>query len=537
MDHKGILTRRAEARVGSVLRGKWTLDRLLGVGGMASVYAGTHRNGKRGAVKMLHLELSNDADARKRFLREGYVANQVNHPSAVSVLDDDVSDDGSVFLVMELLEGATAEAKAESHPGKRIDPSEVVRVADQVLEVLIAAHDKGIVHRDLKPENIFLTSDGRVKILDFGIARLRDLSGMNNATRTGTTLGTPAFMPPEQALGNMDQIDARTDIWAVGALMFTLLTGREVHEADTVNKLLLAAMTKQAQPIRAVMPSLSPDLAGLIDQALRFEQKERFQDARSMQQALRSLTAPWLLPTAEGPANAESRPMSAESARASHVPANVGRASVPQLGATPALLRASFRDGEAAQRASQVPAVARPGLLSPPPPEVVASSVRMTASPVSRDSSAPRSASRAASLVLVGGAVVASLGALVAIALVVSGGGKEEERSPVAAQTTSAEPSEAAPARASAASPGDTATPAPAVGAASPGDTATPAPAAAGAAAGSAETPPPAGAAPTTAAGAWRPPATASAVPSPDRLRQRRGPGTTTQRRDPLNQW
>src|SRR6185503_20213312 len=100
-----IPTQRARGRIGRVLRDKWRIDALLGIGGMAAVYAGTHRNGKRGAIKLLHLELSLDAEARSRFLHEGYVANRVDHPGAVSVLDDDVDEDGAVFLVMELLEG------------------------------------------------------------------------------------------------------------------------------------------------------------------------------------------------------------------------------------------------------------------------------------------------------------------------------------------------------------------------------------------------------------------------------------------------
>ncbi len=120
-DQADPTTQRALARVGIVLREKWRLDSLLGVGGMAAVYAATHRNGKRGAVKMLHLELSGDADARKRFLREGYAANAVDHPGAVSVLDDDVAEDGSVFLVMELLEGSSVDARAASRPGRKLD--------------------------------------------------------------------------------------------------------------------------------------------------------------------------------------------------------------------------------------------------------------------------------------------------------------------------------------------------------------------------------------------------------------------------------
>jgi serine/threonine-protein kinase len=288
-DREASLIRRAEERVGTVLRDKWTLERLLGVGGMASVYAARHRNGKLGAVKLLHLELSLHQDWRERFLREGYVANHVGHPGVVSVLDDDVLEDGSVFLVMELLEGEPADLRAERQPWERLDPRQVVWIADRVLDVLDAAHAKGIVHRDIKPENIFLTHSGQVKVLDFGIARLRERPAGTTATRTGATMGTPAYMPPEQALGNNHQIDGRTDIWALGATMFSLLTGRYVHQADTANKLLLAAMTKPAPPIRSILPELSPALAWIVDRALAFEQHDRFQTAGEMQQALRAL--------------------------------------------------------------------------------------------------------------------------------------------------------------------------------------------------------------------------------------------------------
>jgi serine/threonine-protein kinase len=296
-DREASLIRRAEERVGTVLRDKWTLERLLGVGGMASVYAARHRNGKLGAVKLLHLELSLHQDWRERFLREGYVANHVGHPGVVSVLDDDVLEDGSVFLVMELLEGEPADLRAERQPWERLDPRQVVWIADRVLDVLDAAHAKGIVHRDIKPENIFLTHSGQVKVLDFGIARLRERPAGTTATRTGATMGTPAYMPPEQALGNNHQIDGRTDIWALGATMFFLLTGRFVHEADTANKLLLAAMTKPAPPIRSILPELSPAFAAIVDRALAFEQSDRFQSAGEMQQALRALgSAPLLVP-------------------------------------------------------------------------------------------------------------------------------------------------------------------------------------------------------------------------------------------------
>ncbi|MBI4700330.1 MAG: serine/threonine protein kinase [Deltaproteobacteria bacterium] len=200
------LRQRAERRVGSVLKDKWKLDRLLGVGGMAAVYAATHRNGKRVAVKILHAERALNENIRRRFLREGYAANKVGHAGAVSVLDDDVSDDGTVFLVMDLLEGETLQARLD-----RCGPlaaEDVLLVTHHLLDALAAAHDKGIVHRDLKPENVFVTNTGAVKVLDFGIARLREDAARTGATGSDSSLGTPAFMPPEQARGRQGAVPA-----------------------------------------------------------------------------------------------------------------------------------------------------------------------------------------------------------------------------------------------------------------------------------------------------------------------------------------
>lgn len=278
------VTARAQARIGSVLREKWRLDALLGVGGMAAVYAATHRNNTRGAIKILHAELAVDADVRARFLREGYAANTVGHRGVVRVLDDDVLEDGSVFLVMELLEGESLESR-RTRVGGRLAAPDVLSAADQLLDVLIAAHAKGIVHRDLKPDNVFITTDGQVKVLDFGIAKLRQSAG-SRATRTGSAMGTPAYMPPEQARGRWELVDARSDIWAVGATMFTLATGRTVHEAATVNEQLLAAMTIPAPSVGAG-ENLAPQLVALVDRALEYDPAKRWQDAASMQEAVR----------------------------------------------------------------------------------------------------------------------------------------------------------------------------------------------------------------------------------------------------------
>jgi serine/threonine protein kinase len=276
---------RAKARVGQVLKEKWRLDALLGVGGMAAVYAVTHRNGSRAAIKVLHAELSTHHQVRARFLREGYVANAVGHDGAVRVTDDDVAEDGSAFLVMELLDGETLEDR-RVRCGGHLGEDEVLCLADQLLDVLAAAHAKGVIHRDLKPENVFVTRTGQVKVLDFGIARLREVTSKSTATVSGATMGTPAFMSPEQARALWDEVDARSDLWAVGATMFNLLTGQVVHEGRTANEQLLHAMTKECPPLESILPTATPAVCHLINRALSFEKDRRWRDAGRMQEAL-----------------------------------------------------------------------------------------------------------------------------------------------------------------------------------------------------------------------------------------------------------
>ena len=276
----------AKRRVGTTIKDKWHIDAVLGVGGMATVYAATHRNRKLAAIKMLHREVSADDEMRSRFLREGYVANTVGHPGAVTVDDDDVTEDGSAFLVMELIEGESLLTRAR-RSGGRLQLAEVLGFGDQLLDVLVAAHSKGIIHRDIKPENLMITSDGRLKVLDFGIARLRDATGQNVATMTGKMLGTPAFMAPEHALGLTAEVDARSDLWSVGATLFTLLAGQYVHVAPTTNMQVVAACTKPAPSITTVIEGLPPQVVTLIDKALAFDKKHRWPDASAMLAALR----------------------------------------------------------------------------------------------------------------------------------------------------------------------------------------------------------------------------------------------------------
>lgn len=163
----------AEKRIGITLRERYRLDKLLGLGGMAAVYRAVHRNGHKVAIKMLHPTLAFSESVSARFLKEGYVANAVDHPGAVRVIDDDRAPDGAAFLVMELLEGETVDARC-AETGHKLPVSEVCDIAIALLGVLEAAHAKGIVHRDIKPQNVFLTRANEVKILDFGIARMHE---------------------------------------------------------------------------------------------------------------------------------------------------------------------------------------------------------------------------------------------------------------------------------------------------------------------------------------------------------------------------
>jgi len=280
------LTRQAQRRVGTVLRERWTIDALIGVGAMAAVYKATHRNGNEVAVKVLHADLSNDKTIRKRFQREGYVANRVKHQSAVTVFDDDLTEDGSAFLVMELLEGENVEARRE-RLGGFVPLPEVLGIADQVLDALVAAHAQGIVHRDIKPENLFLTTAGVVKVLDFGIARLQTPESSTSLTMVGTMMGTPGFLSPEQARGMTLAIDQQTDIWGVGATLFTLLCGQHVLVAETMEQSMILAATTPARSLASVLFDMDLGVVALVDKALAWEKRDRWPDAKSMQRELR----------------------------------------------------------------------------------------------------------------------------------------------------------------------------------------------------------------------------------------------------------
>src|ERR1051325_6156621 len=244
--------------LGKVLRRRWTLERVIGTGGTATVYAAKHRNGSRVAIKVLHPSLQVDPVVREAFLREGYIANRIGVPEVVKVLDEDV--EGAVaYLVMELLTGTTVEVLRE-RAGGRLAPADVVEIACRLLGVLAQAHACGILHRDIKPANLFRTVDPiGMKVLDFGIARIAGtLPGLyQGAAEHDGFVGTPVFTAPEQArLGTLDE---RTDLWAVGATMFTLLTGQYVHAGSTTTEVLSSARSAAPLPLKSELERIPPE--------------------------------------------------------------------------------------------------------------------------------------------------------------------------------------------------------------------------------------------------------------------------------------
>ncbi len=274
------------ATSGKIIKGKWRVDARLGSGATATVYAATHRNGYRVAIKMLHVDLSRDTEIRGRFLREGYVANTIQHKGVVRVLDDDITDDGQVFLVLELLEGESMGGMLTKNGG-RLPWMMVAEKMVDLLDVLSAAHAQGVVHRDIKPDNVFITTEGVLKVLDFGLARL-PLGADKESTRTGAILGTPDFMSPEQAAGKNEEVDARSDLYSVAATAYVLMSGQPVHTATTLQEHLQMTANTDVRSLAKAAPWVPFQLVGVIDRALARDKQKRWATAFEMQGALKA---------------------------------------------------------------------------------------------------------------------------------------------------------------------------------------------------------------------------------------------------------
>ncbi len=278
-------------REGEVLKSKYRLERRLGVGGMAEVYRALNTLIDRVvAIKMLHPEYAASRTAVERFLREARAANLVRHPNVVEVLDVDQDDFGLPFIVQEYLEGEDLASRLEKYGGKLPAPM-ALRLLLPVVEAIGAAHVKGLVHRDLKPGNIFLArGEGRAvsKVLDFGISKMPVDSEQASLTVTGTVLGSPAYMSPEQ-IQNPQSVDVRADVWALGVILYQVLSGQFPCDADTPAALFVQICTADPIPLQRVAPELPAQLISLVMRCLRRDRNERFRDANELAEALRGL--------------------------------------------------------------------------------------------------------------------------------------------------------------------------------------------------------------------------------------------------------
>jgi serine/threonine protein kinase len=257
-------------RLGSVV-GTYLVLRVIGRGGMATVYAARAESGAEVALKVLHRPLTTDDVAVARFFEEAYLVNSVKHPGVCRIIDDGVSEDGCPFLVMELLEGETLEACLAARTTLTV--GDTLDIGVDVADTLTVVHRAGIVHRDLKPANLFLTRQGTVKVLDFGVGKGRALAAK---TLDGALLGTPAFMSPEQATGSgTDDVDGRADVFCLAAVLFRCLSGTNVHEGDNTYAQWFAAAKNRARSLRDVAPELPAEIVTTIDAGLAFERDQR----------------------------------------------------------------------------------------------------------------------------------------------------------------------------------------------------------------------------------------------------------------------
>lgn len=270
----------AISRIGQILASKYRIEALLGSGGMAHVYRATNTViGRIVAIKILRREHARSEQVVERFLREAKTANLIHHPNVIDVIDVSQDKDGSPFIVQEYLQGETFYQYACRYGGALPLP-ELIELIGPVLSAIAEAHSLGIVHRDIKPENVFLSAQrGRrvPKVLDFGISKVRGAE----MTAVGTVLGTPAYMAPELAHSSKDA-DPCSDVWAIGVMLFELITGRLPFGGDTVAQIFLATATTDAARLVDVAPNVPIELSRVVERCLAREPANRYPDARTL---------------------------------------------------------------------------------------------------------------------------------------------------------------------------------------------------------------------------------------------------------------
>src|SRR5438046_4820367 len=260
---------------GSVLANRYEILQSLGEGGMGAVYKARDRELDRVvALKVIRPELANQQEVLRRFKQELILARQVTHKNVIRIFDLGEAE-GIKFISMDYIEGQ--DLRSLLRQKGRLAPEEATAIIAQVCQALEAAHAEGVVHRDLKPQNIMLDSQGRATVMDFGIARSMELTGM---TQTGALLGTPDYMSPEQAKGQ--EVDARSDLFTLGIIFYELLTGKTPYRADTVLGTLLKRTQERARPPIELDPDLPRYLSDVVVRCLEIDPQLRYQSASAL---------------------------------------------------------------------------------------------------------------------------------------------------------------------------------------------------------------------------------------------------------------
>ncbi|HTE58955.1 MAG TPA: PASTA domain-containing protein [Solirubrobacteraceae bacterium] len=267
----------------TMIDGRYRIIGRLGSGGMADVYeAEDTQLGRRVALKLLHRRFAEDPEFVERFRREASSAAGLNHPNIVQVFDRGAWD-GTYYIAMELLEGRNLKQVVRDHGA--LDPALAVDIVLQILRAARFAHRRGVVHRDIKPHNVIVDEEGRAKVTDFGIAR----AGASDMTETGSIMGTAQYLSPEQAQGQ--PVDARSDLYSIGVVLYELLTGAPPFDADSPVTIALKQVSEEPVPARLRNPAVPPALDMVVMRSLRKERGERFQDADAFAAALESAAA------------------------------------------------------------------------------------------------------------------------------------------------------------------------------------------------------------------------------------------------------
>jgi serine/threonine-protein kinase len=278
-------------RLGQVLGGKWRIESVLGHGGTSTVYLATEvTGGRRGALKLFHRELAQHPKVLKLLLAEARLVAAIDHPGTVKVLDDGVNAD-TAFIVFEVLVGESLDDLRQSRGG-RVPRGEMLPIGEAGMDALAAVHRAGVVHRDLKPGNIHILAGGGVKLLDFGFAKLRGYT----ADAAQNIVGTASFMPPEQALGLTKKVDARSDVWSLGATLFFCLSAQPVHIGEHLDAMLLASAQVKPRSLADAAPELPSQVVAVVDRALLYPKAERWPDVDAMRAAWQAAHPRWLPP-------------------------------------------------------------------------------------------------------------------------------------------------------------------------------------------------------------------------------------------------